>query len=357
MVKVKKEVMVVLIDSGIDICHDYLKKSIIGGMSLECKNDYIIESNNYDDLNGHGTSCASTIKKEFADIKIFVVRILGEDGKTNIQILEEALKFFLTKNIRLINLSLSVITKTNGMVEDLYKICENLKKQGKIIVCSLANGSKVSYPATFDNVIGVRGFILEDENSFWYNKDKNIQCIMDNNPYMNCTVNNSYKLFGKCNSQSTAKLTGRIANLLSEEPDITFDLLNKKLEDLSNKRDWTENDLLASKRYPDYKNVIYAKNNSILLNTAAIVKDVLKLDKNNNDVYEFSLFDAQIGLNNDNCFEVLKKLEEKFNIKFDYLNISRYDFVSIQTLSDLVVKTLKDSNSVNNNLAVVSELL
>jgi acyl carrier protein len=243
------------------------------------------------------------------------------------------------------------------MVEDLYKICENLKKQGKIIVCSLANGSKVSYPATFDNVIGVRGFILEDENSFWYNKDKNIQCIMDNNPYMNCTVNNSYKLFGKCNSQSTAKLTGRIANLLSEEPDITFDLLNKKLEDLSNKRGWTENDLLASKRYPDYKNVIYAKNNSILLNTAAIVKDVLKLDKNNNDVYEFSLFDAQIGLNNDNCFEVLKKLEEKFNIKFDYLNISRYDFVSIQTLSDLVVKTLKDSNSVNNNLAVVSELL
>ncbi|WKV09161.1 hypothetical protein Q2T46_05985 [Thermoanaerobacterium sp. CMT5567-10] len=28
--------------------------------------------------NGHGTSCASTIKREFNDVEIFVVKVLGK---------------------------------------------------------------------------------------------------------------------------------------------------------------------------------------------------------------------------------------------------------------------------------------
>ncbi len=335
------KVKVALVDSGIDINHDYLKGNIIGGISFECDNDYIIATDNYEDENGHGTSCASSIKREFDDVEIFVVKVLGKDGRTSRQIFEEALKYLLNMDIRLINLSLSVTT--NEMIQDLHEICDELYRQGKIIVCSLANGFEESYPAVFNNVIGVKGFILESENSFWYNKDKRIQCIMDNNPYMNCNINNSYRLFGKCNSQSTAKLTGIIARILSKKYDITFEELNNELENLAVKNDWEDKDFLASKRYPDFKEGLYDKDNSILLGIANVVREVLKLNKSNDDIYKYSLFNRKIGLNNDNCYEVLKKLEEKFDIKFDYLSISRYDFVSIQTLTDLVAKNILNS--------------
>ncbi len=338
MAIMESKVKVALIDSGIDRNHSYLKDNIIGGISFECDSDYIVTTDNYDDENGHGTSCASVIKREFEDIEIFVVKILGKDRMTNRQIFEEALKYLLDKDIKLINLSLSVLT--NERIQDLYKICDELYRQQKIIVCSLANGYEESYPAVFDNVIGVKGFILEDEHSFWYNRDKKIQCIMDNNPYLNCSINNSYRLFGKCNSQATAKLTGIIANILSKQPDITFEALNNELQTLAKRNDWTQEDLLASKRYPDYKEDLYDKENSILLKTAEIVKEVLKLEKNNRDIYKVSLFHSRIGLNYDNCFELLKKLEQRFDIKFDYLNISRYDFVSIQSLTHLVEKTI-----------------
>ena len=333
----KNKVKAVLMDTGVDKNHEYLKDNIIGGMSFSCDDEYITADDNYEDENGHGTSCASVIKREFKDVEIFAVKVLDEKGRTNIQILEEALKYFLDKNFRLINLSLSVIE--NEEVEDLYGICGKLKEKGKIIVCSLANGFEKSYPASFDNVIGVKGFILEDENSFWYSKDKDIQCIMDNNPYMNCKPGNSYALFGKCNSQAAGKLTGKIARMLSEEPEMTFESLNDKLEIMARRNNWTERDLQASKRYPDFKKNLYDKNSPILLKTADAVKEALKLDKSDG-IYEYGLFSRKIGLTYDNCFEVLKKLEGEFNIKFDYPNISRYDFISIETLTDLVAKTL-----------------
>ncbi|MCT4507718.1 MAG: S8 family serine peptidase [Tepidibacter sp.] len=335
----KSKVKVAVLDTGIDKKHDYLKDNIIGGISFDFNDNYIIASDNYNDENGHGTSCASIIKREFEDIEIFAVKVLNKYGKSNIQVLEEALKYILKTDIRLINLSLSVIE--SEMVEDLYRICNELIKNGKIIVSSLANGFEESYPAMFDNVIGVKGFILEDENSFWYNKDYNIQCVIDNNPYLSCDINNSYKLFGKCNSQASAKLTGKIANILSKKPYITFEVLQEELELFAKNNNWTNDDLLASKRYPNYKEKMYINDSDIFIGTVNAVKQVLGIDIYQNQLYKYSLFNSNVGLNYDNCFKLIKKIEEKFDIQFDYMNISRYDFVSIDTLIELVKKNIK----------------
>lgn len=335
----KEKVKVAVVDTGIDKNHEYLKDNIIGGIAFECKDDYILVSDNYGDENGHGTSCASIIKREFKNVEIFVLKVLDNLGKTNIQVLEEALKYLLSTDIRIINLSLSVMESES--VQDLYKICEELNNQDKIIVCSVANGFECSYPAKFDNVIGVKGFILEDENSFWYNKDYDIQCVIDNNSYLRCDLNNSYKLFGKCNSQATAKLTGKIANILSENPSINLVDLNRKLEELAIRNYWVSKDLKESKRYPEFredKNI----NKHVLKEVEDILRGVLSIDKDNAELYECSLFNNYIGLNNDNCFKVIKKLEEKFDINLDYMNISRYDFISIYTLTELVEKNLNN---------------
>lgn len=334
------KIKVAILDTGIDKTHEYLKDNIIGGISFEPDDKYILISDDYEDDNGHGTACASIIKKEFKDVEIFAIKVLNKDGKSNIQILEEALKYLLDKDIKIINLSLSVI-ESEG-VEDLKIICDKLTSQGKIIVCSLANGYEESFPAIFENVIGVKGFILEDENSFWYNKNKNIQCIMDNNPYMNCYINNSYRLFGKCNSQASAKLTGKVAKFLFEYGDMTFYEISNKLELLCRKSDWCNKDLIKSKRFPNFKDISFLDEYNILNEISKILVNFLGVKSC--DLYKYSLFNEVIGLNDVNCYELIKILEKKFKISLEYLNISRYDFLSIYTLTDLINKKIKSNN-------------
>lgn len=337
----RNKVKVAILDTGIDTKHEYLKENIDEGIAFVwTKDDYIAISDNYEDDNGHGTACASIIKNELEDVELTVIKVLDKYGRTNIQILEEALKSLIDKDIDIINLSLSVVK--SEMVGDLYKICEELNKKGKILVCSLANGFNESYPAVFDNVIGVKGFILGDKDYFWYNSNKKIQCIADNNPYFNCNINNSYKLFGKCNSQAAAKITGKIAQILSKEPNISLNELHNKLEHLSQKTTWKDSELIYSKKYPDYKENLYEKNNIILIKTAECVKEVLSISKEDDSLYNYSLFNKYVGLTYDKCFDLIQRLEEKFNINFKYMDISRYDLVSIYTLTELVEKNLQN---------------
>lgn len=333
------KVKIAIVDTGIDKTHEYLQNNIIGGVAFESKDEYILVSDDYEDKNGHGTSCASIIKKEFEEVEFFIVKALDKFGEASIQVLEEALKYLLNIDVKIINLSLSVIE--SDLVHDLYNICEELNKQGKLIICSVANGFEFSYPAKFNNVIGVKGFILEDENSFWYNKYYDTQCIIDNNSYLRCHLNNSYKLFGKCNSQAAAKLAGKIAQIVSNNNDIKFDDLGKILEKNTSKNHWTNEDLEFSKRYPDFREDCKNISKKIIYEVAEIVKVVLNIDKDNNELYECSLFNRNIGLNSDNCFEVIKKLEKNFRISLEYMNISRYDFVSIYTLAELVERNME----------------
>ncbi|CEN23292.1 serine protease [[Clostridium] sordellii] len=337
----RRKIKVAILDTGIDLNHEYLKNNIIEGFGFTCTDDdYIKINTNYEDDNGHGTACASIVKNEFNNVEFIVIKVLDKYGRTNIQILEEALKILVEKDIDIINLSLSVMK--SEMVKDLYNICEDLTNKGKIIVCSLANGFNESYPAIFDNVIGVKGFTLEDEDFFWFNRDKKIQCVIDNNPYFQCHLNNTYNLFGKSNSQAAAKFTGKIARIMSESNNINFNNIYDTLEKLAQRTVWEEQDLDTSKRYPNFKQDLYKRDNPILIKTAQSVTKVLQIEEEIS-LYNYSLFNKHLGLTYDKCFELLKDLENIFKFKFKYLEISRDDFLSIYTLTELVEKNLKNS--------------
>lgn len=328
------KVKVAVLDTGIDKEHDYLKDNLVGGIAFECIHDYIFISDKFDDEDGHGTACASIIKKEYEDVELFVIKVLGKDGIANIKVLEEALKYLLDTNIRLINLSLSVIGVES--VKGLFEVCYELFRKGKIIVCSLSNDFDLSYPAMFNNVIGVRGFTLDVDDSFWYNKKYDVQCVMDSNSYISCDINNSYRLPSKCNSYVAAKFTGKIAKILSENPGIAISDLDDKLELLATKNHWDSFDFDEYSRIPNFKLDLYDKENTLLIKVADVVRDCLSIKFDNEKLFQCSLFNKEIGLVYDNCFNLLQKLEQVFNIKFNYMDISKYDLVSIYTLTELV---------------------
>lgn len=323
-------VKVAIVDTGIDSKHEYLKENIIGGISFENKGNYIISSDEYLDENGHGTACASIVKNEFNNAKIFSVKIMDKNGKSNIQLLEEALRYISRTDIRIINLSLSVID--SGKVKDLYKICNILRNSNKIIICSLKNNSSQSYPAIFDNVIGVRGTNLETKDLFWYNKNYDIQCVIDNSVRFACYINNTYKLYGKSNSQAAAKLTGKIAKLISLNPNMGFNELQNKLESMAVKSSWDSN-------YIDMNNYIFNpklyKYNKITSKLVKLLKNILLL-KDEKILYNVCLLDERIGIDESNTLEIIKQIEDYFNINIDYMDISRHDLVSVHSLTRLI---------------------
>lgn len=162
------KVKVVVLDIGIDKEYDYLKDNLVGGIVFECMYDYIFILDKFDDEDGYGIVCVLIIKKEYEDVELFVIKILRKDGIINIKVFEEVLRYFLDINIRLINLSLLVIGVES--VKGLFEVCYELFRKGKIIVCLFVNDFDLSYLVMFNNVIGVRGFILDGDDLFWYNK-------------------------------------------------------------------------------------------------------------------------------------------------------------------------------------------
>lgn len=321
--------VVAIIDSGINYEDTFFKPYIEGGISFIDK-----EKHYYLDENGHGSLCASTIIKENPNVKLYVEKILDKDNLSTLDVLEKSLIHLIDKKeISIISMSLTLTSLSEE--QRLKSICEKLYRQNKIIICTLANGAIHSYPASYESTIGVQGFILEDENTFWFDKSNEIQAVVDTNPYLlrdNC---HQYRLFGKSNSYAAAKFAGMISKIIDESNIKNIGELEDILSNVARRQKWGSGDLKASKRFPEFMpNMEYSED--IIRKITQIVKKYLGVKKIDH-IYEHNLFDSHIGLNYKSAFGLLQKIEKEFDFHIeDYSSISRYDFYSIYTLAALI---------------------
>lgn len=143
---------IVVVDSGVNKSHEIFKKDNI--LSLQYIDGNIIRSDEDNDLFGHGTAISGIISRCNADIKLTVIGISdladGLDEDTLIFVLN-----YINENLEadIINLSLgiNICEKYN----ELYSICSILNDKGIVIISAFDNSGAISYPAAFDNVIGV----------------------------------------------------------------------------------------------------------------------------------------------------------------------------------------------------------
>lgn len=324
-----ERIKIAIIDSGINIDDSYFSNYIIGEKSF-------VSATCMDD-NGHGSLCASTILKECKNVYFYIEKILDKKNISSLDVLEQSLINLLDIDVDIISLSLTVLTLEHE--KKLKDICHALEKQGKIIIASLSNGDKKSYPAYYSSVIGVQGFILENEKSYWYKSNKRVQAVVDNNPYLHRNNNFEYELWGKCNSFSTAKLAGIISSIMYKFNIKEKHIIETILEKQAHKNNWSKRQLLKSKRFP----IFYPqkKYDDLLLNQIIdIVCDYLKItDKN--ILYQYGLFDYHIGLTYKNAYNLLKILEKNFCLQIsNYFDISRYDFYSLYCLNNLIETNL-----------------
>jgi len=325
-----KKIRIAIIDSGIDTNNSYFGKYIYDGKWIchdgkECS----IKKNFHDD-NGHGTLCASVILKECQDVQFYVIKIMNRYGVTNLATLEYALEYLKNKKINIISLSLSIVE--GNYSKKIKSLCNYYYEKGVIIVCSFSNQKRKSYPAAFKSVIGVRGFILENEKSIWERK-RGREIIVDYNPYLYMGLEGQYVLYGKSNSYACAKMTGIIAKKMKELNCYSVQEIKKWIVEKAERHNWISFvHLRKSKRFPQFCGVSMFVDENIL----EILMTELKVDKKE-IFYKYSLFDERIGLKYEECGQLLNKIANFYQIEnIEYESISRYDFYSIYTISHLV---------------------
>ena len=145
---------IVIIDSGVNLNHTALRDDDLMGINLSFENNDLKLSNNFNDYYGHGTAIYNIIRKHSPLSKIFNIKIFNSDDLIEENNLIAAL-LYIKKNIscKVVNLSLGL--KLCDDINTLQQICSDIAASGVILVSAFDNDGCYSFPAAFDNVIGV----------------------------------------------------------------------------------------------------------------------------------------------------------------------------------------------------------
>lgn len=128
---------------------------IVGGVSIYEEGTEVKIASDYSDVIGHGTAVIDLLLSQCKDeVKIFVVRILNLNKKCSPLVLQKAFSYIYENHrCNLIHISAGV----EGVYKnyELRNIIEKLYEEKVYVVAAYANNGSVSYPAAFQNVIGV----------------------------------------------------------------------------------------------------------------------------------------------------------------------------------------------------------
>lgn len=160
-------IKVVVVDSGICTLHSYFKNRMI--TTLECFNGEI--KNGGEDEFGHGTAISGIIARSDENIHIISIKIRGiEQGIDEVSLINVLQYINTIDDVNIVNLSLGVNVCEH--YNELYASCKALTDKGIIIISAFDNTGSISYPAAFDNVIGViSGNLCRRTSDFEYVDD------------------------------------------------------------------------------------------------------------------------------------------------------------------------------------------
>ncbi|MCL1794914.1 MAG: S8 family serine peptidase [Oscillospiraceae bacterium] len=209
---------VVIIDSGVS---SNLKNSDIQGTSLFFSNGKMESNEDLTDNYGHGTAIYNIIRKYSPVSKIYNIKLFDNNECIDETNLIYALKY-IQKNVscKLINLSLGL--KLCNKIEALKSVCSELVLSGIILVSAFDNDGCYSFPAAFDNVIGVDSN-YECKNAFDFEiVEGNAINVRAKGGLQRVTWNDGKNIVLGGSSFACAYVSSYIANLLQGKS-LTFD--------------------------------------------------------------------------------------------------------------------------------------
>ena len=167
-------IRVAVLDSGWD--RSIGDPRVLPGVGfVDPDDDFALAHNDDDqDVLGHGTACADVILGVAPDARIVPVKVFGKVLETSPGTLHAALLWAIEADVQVINVSLG--TRLEGTLHPLYAACEKARRAGIIVVAAGHNANDWSYPAIFENVIGVSAARFDSPYHFRYRAEHAMEC-------------------------------------------------------------------------------------------------------------------------------------------------------------------------------------
>ena len=209
-------ITIAILDSG---CyqHDDLKNNIIGGKNFTSEGS----SDDFNDLNGHGTHCAGIICGNgkilgvAPNANLLILKVLKKNGEGDCQGIYDAINYAIEQKVDIISMSL-------GMSVDVPEIHTLIKKATDNNICVVCAGgnegdgesitNEYSYPAGYNESIAVGAIDNKRVDAPFTNSNKEIDLVAHGVSVISTYLNNEYySLSGT--SQATPHITGALALL------------------------------------------------------------------------------------------------------------------------------------------------
>lgn len=149
----QEKIIVAVIDSGVDKTDGMLCEHDIEDLYYE---DREIKECYGGKLNMHGTEIIKVLIHEAPGVYIISIRALNVDNKCSLTDVINSIRYCIGLKVDIINLSLGSCMASAKRIGDLKSVCDEALNSGIAIFAADNNfPGKKSYPANFENVVGV----------------------------------------------------------------------------------------------------------------------------------------------------------------------------------------------------------
>ena len=224
------DVMVAIVDSGVDATHPDLSGRVLGGY------DYVEDDEDASDENGHGTHVAGIITASGDNdvgvaglawrTSILPVRVLDESGFGYYSDVIAGIRYAAERGAKVINLSLGGSASSQALQEAVDFAYTN----GSIVVAAAGNNGldTLSYPAACEHVIGVGASDQDDRPTSFSNRGRGLDLLAPGVSIYSTFPQNRYASMSGT-SMATPQVSGALALMFALQPGLDPDEAEKIL--------------------------------------------------------------------------------------------------------------------------------
>jgi subtilisin family serine protease len=162
---VTRTVRVGVADSGVN-ARDVQVGSVEGGIGIRFRNGRVETDVSWEDVLGHGTAVAATIRGHAPEARLYSVRIFHRRLEAHVEALVRAIDWAAEEKLDLLNLSLGCTSLEPG--RDFAEACERAARAGVVIVTAAESDGHSSLPGALAGVIAVAADASLEESEIRY---------------------------------------------------------------------------------------------------------------------------------------------------------------------------------------------
>lgn len=216
-------VRVAVIDSGVHADHPHIN-GVSGGVAIDSDGRL---HNDYVDRLGHGTAVMAVIREKVPKAELFAVKVFHRSLSSRVEVLVKAIRWAVNSRIQVVNLSLGTDKFEHKKV--LSEIVHFARQRGTIIVSAYQNEGIRYFPGSLPGVLPV---LLDWDCPRSEYRSK----ILPQGGFAFCASGYPVDIPGvppsknlKGISFSVANMTGFVARILMDQPNISFQNLSHTL--------------------------------------------------------------------------------------------------------------------------------